>query len=233
AVVELVGVGASFPAEVYGSWRPTYEYSRKQWVNLKMTYNDQSSRTGKLAIMEGSVQYGATDAELTAVEKMQAPDLQMFPVVAGAVAVAYNLPAVPSLVLSRSALVGIFNGSITWWNDTRLTQLNPQVPFPQKRIIVVARADYAGTTEIFTGALSAFDSNWAATVGTFAEGLEPNGVNHSRWNMSVVKQYGLTSRGMVGMLLSLHCAIGYLSIAEVIRANITYASLISQTGNAV
>lgn len=149
------------------------------------------------------------------------------------VAVVFNLPGVSSLTLTRSQLVGIFNGTHTMWNDTTFAALNPKAKFPNAKIKVMARSDYSGTTEIFTRALSAFDPAWAKFPGTFAEGLPPHGVNHSRWNMSVVKTYGHTSRGVVGILFSLRYSLGYVSIAEVNRANVTYALLVNQAGNAV
>ena len=84
-----------------------------------------------------------------------------------AVVLAYNVPGIPDLILSREHIVGIYNGSIQWWNDSRIVGNNRKFTFPNKRIWVVARADDSGTTEVFTSALSSFDSRWNASYGTF------------------------------------------------------------------
>ena len=84
-----------------------------------------------------------------------------------AVVLAYNVPGIPDLILSREDIVGIYNGSIQWWNDSRIVGNNRKFTFPNKRIWVVARADDSGTTEVFTSALSSFDSRWNASYGTF------------------------------------------------------------------
>ncbi len=89
-----------------------------------------------------------------------------------AVVLAYNVPGLDELILTRADVVGIFNGSIQWWNDTRIAQSNKHAPLPRKRIKVVARSDQSGTTEIFTSALSSFDSSWNSSYGTFRLELE-------------------------------------------------------------
>ncbi len=41
-----------------------------------------------------------------------------------AVVLAYNLPGSDDLVLSRDAIVGIYDGSVLWWNDSRIARDN-------------------------------------------------------------------------------------------------------------
>ena len=49
---------------------------------------------------------------------------------------AYNLPFVPNLVLSRDNIVAIYNGSLRFWNDSRLVPLNPNATMPNETIKV-------------------------------------------------------------------------------------------------
>ena len=80
------------------------------------------------------------------------------PTVLGAVVVTYNLPALgdTQLKFDGNALVDIFMGRITKWNDQRIAALNPGVKLPDQDIIVVHRSDGSGTTYIFTDYLNKF-----------------------------------------------------------------------------
>ena len=66
----------------------------------------------------------------------------------------------------------------------------------------MARADYSGTTEIFTTALSAFSAEWRDTLGVFAEGVHEGNESAVHWNDSVIKLWGRTNRGVSGIVLS-------------------------------
>lgn len=88
-----------------------------------------------------------------------------------AVVVCHNLPGVSSLTLTRDNIVGIYNGTITHWNDSRITAVNAGQRLPEERIRVVARSDPSGTTELFTAALSSFSPAWRHRYGVFEEGI--------------------------------------------------------------
>ena len=53
-----------------------------------------------------------------------------------AVVLAYNLPTISDLVLSRDDIVAMYNGTLQFWNDSRLCELNPNVTFPNNSIKV-------------------------------------------------------------------------------------------------
>ena len=146
-----------------------------------------------------------------------------------AVVLAFNLPGIDDLILSRAQVLGIYNGSITMWNNTSIQKLNPNVTLPGQKIIVLARADKSGTTEIFTSGLSRFSSNWNNSYGTFSVGL--NGTVPVKWNASVIDYYGHTNRGMSGLVLSLRYSIGYLAAAD--ASGTKTARLQNKAGNAV
>ncbi len=96
----------------------------------------------------------------------------MIPLLAGPIAIIYNLP-IPELVqnskqlqLSRQVIVDIFTNKITTWNDTRIQQYNPDISLPSNPIIRVVSSIGSGTTDIFTTALSSFDpTGFGRTIG--------------------------------------------------------------------
>ena len=127
--------------------------------------------------------------------------------------------------------MGIYNGSVTWWNDTQIAYLNPHLSFPHERIKVLARADKSGTTELFTTALSSFSDEWNSTIGAFSAGRSYN--SPERWNKEVIWNYGQTNRGMSGLLLSIKYTLGYLSAADAAELGIGTAKLQNHDGIAV
>lgn len=123
----------------------------------------------------------------------------------------FNITGTNSLNLSREHVVGIYNGSITHWNDSVIQELNPGFKLPGERIKVVARSDKSGTTEIFTSALSSFSAEWANAFGTFSSGLNSDR-RPAKWNEDVISFYGFTNKGISGILLSIDYTVAYIYI---------------------
>ena len=128
------------------------------------------------------VDFAGSDSVLKAADYKAFPDLLMFPALAGAVVPLYNIPELKaasnvSLVLSRQNIADIFKGEVLFWNDSRILASNPILRSTlikiSHRIRVVVRTDSSGTSEIFSTALSKFDSlrtegpdySFAAAVG--------------------------------------------------------------------
>ena len=77
--------------------------------------------------------------------------VQLLPMTAGEIVLAYNLPGNPKeLKLPRDVYPAIFLGKITNWNDPKIAAANPGVKLPDLPITVVRRADSSGTTYVFT-----------------------------------------------------------------------------------
>ena len=85
----------------------------------------------------------------------------MFPAVVGSVVLAYNIDGVKDgeLKLSRAAIAGIFNGTITEWDDKAIVEQNKELKLPHEPITVAVRADKSGTTFNFTYFLNQLDEN--------------------------------------------------------------------------
>jgi phosphate transport system substrate-binding protein len=62
-------------------------------------------------------------------------------------------------------LAEIFDGSITRWDDPRISAINPRVTLPDLTIVPVRRSDSSGDTFLFTSYLSTQDQKWSDGVG--------------------------------------------------------------------
>ncbi len=108
-------------------------------------------------------------------------DALNLPMVTGPIALAFNISGVDSLTLTPAVLAGIFNGTITNWNDPAIAALNSGVTLPALAIQAVHRAEDSGTTENFTKYLKAAapsdwtidpSKSWTAPGGVAAQGSD-------------------------------------------------------------
>jgi len=83
AVYHLTGAGATFPSSVYVAWMAAYRSLRRQFVDIRLSYNARGSGFGKRAVADRSVDYAGSDSLLSDAEYQLNPDLQMFPALAG------------------------------------------------------------------------------------------------------------------------------------------------------
>lgn len=128
------------------------------------------------------------------------------------------------LNLSMETTIGIYNGTITSWDDPALVALNPNLTLPKREIQVIARYDKSGTTHTVTAAFSQ-NYAWNVTYGTFSD--------RAKWNNNTIAYYGATTRGITGLILSFKYSIGYLGLADAEEAGMTYASLRNWGGHIV
>jgi phosphate transport system substrate-binding protein len=215
--VKLTGAGASFPMPIYTRWFQDYG---KQHPNVKVDYQSVGSGSGVKSVIDGTVDFGASDGAMSADEMAKVKrGVQVLPMTAGSIVLSYNLPEVKELMLSREAYVNIFLGKITRWNDPAIAKSNPGVDLPDKPINVVVRADSSGTSQVFTKHLSAINKDFAASPG---ENKMPN------WPV------GTKSKGNEGVTASLKTtpgAIGYVEYGYAMGAKLPMASLENKAGN--
>ncbi|MFG0290082.1 MAG: phosphate ABC transporter substrate-binding protein PstS [Rhodopirellula sp. JB044] len=162
--VKLTGSGASFPYPLYDRWFKEYT---EQTDGVKIDYQAKGSGAGIKDFINGTTDFGASDAamkdeEIAKVDK----GVQLLPMTAGEVVLAYNLEGIDELKLSREAYVNILLGKITKWNDPAITKTNEGVDLPDMDITVARRADSSGTTYVFTQHLSAVSEDWKNGPGT-------------------------------------------------------------------
>ena len=158
-MVKLKGSGASFPFPLYGRWFKEYGKVNKQ---VQVDYQAKGSGAGIKDFVNKTVDFAASDAAMTDEEIASVgTGVQLLPMTAGTIVLAYNLPNGPKdLKLSREAYTKIFLGQVTKWNDSAIAKANPGATLPDTAITVVRRADSSGTTFVFTQHLSAVSEAW-------------------------------------------------------------------------
>lgn len=133
--MKIQGAGASFPAPLYMKWFKTYSSAHP---GVQIDYQSVGSGKGVQQVIEKTVDFGASDAAMTP-EEMAKVDVgvQLLPMTAGSIVLAYNLEGVDHLKLTREAYVGIFLGKITKWNDAKIAAANPGASLPDGSVNVV------------------------------------------------------------------------------------------------
>lgn len=150
--VVLQGTSSTFAAQAYLRW--FNQLAVKEGINAEIAVmgSGQSIRT----FLAGGTDFAGTDSPPAAAEISAAPKgMLAFPVTAGAIAVAYNLPGC-NLQLSRSQLVDLFLGRIS-----NFAQLGCR----SQPVVLLHRADASGSTANFTASLAAISPSWRAGPG--------------------------------------------------------------------
>ncbi len=163
--IRLTGSGASFPFPLYSTWFKTFGRENKEII---INYQAKGSGAGIKDFINHTVDFAASDAAMKDEEMAQVKEgVQLLPMTAGKVVLAYNLPKVKkTLNLPREVYPAIFLGKITKWNDPAIAEANPGVTLPDMDITVVRRSDSSGTTFVFTKHLSAVSEEWKNGPGT-------------------------------------------------------------------
>ena len=216
STVSLTGAGASFPAPLYQRWFSEYN---KQNPNIRVSYQSVGSGAGVEQFTRNTVDFGASDTGMKKEEIAKvAKGVVLLPMTAGSVVLAYNLPNVTGLKLSRAAYSGIFLGKIKNWNDPQIAQANPGVNLPNTPITVVHRSDGSGTTSVFTKHLSAISPEWKEKVGAGKTVEWPAGIG-AKGNEGVTAQLQQTAG-----------AIGYTEYGYAKQQNLAMATLENKAG---
>src|SRR5512143_1530413 len=221
AAVSISGAGATFPFPLYSKW--FYDYA---FVDPAVRFNYQpiGSGGGIKQITAKTVDFGASDAILTDEQLSAAPGIQMFPSVAGAEVIAYNLTDADGTAITATlhfpgtSLADIYLGKITKWNDPALVQANPDVKLPDKDILVVHRSDGSGTTFIFTDYLSKISPDWKSQVGNATSVQWPVGLG------------GKGNDGVAGTVSQNDGALGYVELAYALQNKLAYGVPQNQAG---
>ena len=224
--VTINGAGATFPLPVYTDWNYAFQYVDPSVV---LNYQGIGSGGGKKGIIDGTIDYAGSDSLLKDEEYQKGVDLQMFPMLAGAVVPIYNIDGVTkTLTLDGNTLAGIYSGTIKKWNDPAIQALNPDLAaqLPDKAITAIHRSDGSGTTEIFTKFLAAANEAWKTAPGAGSAVEWPvdkagNGIG------------GKGNQGVAVNVLNTKNSIGYVELSYAVANNIAYAQLVNAGGKTV
>jgi phosphate transport system substrate-binding protein len=230
--VAINGAGATFPLPVYTAWTYAYQYVDP---SVAINYQGIGSGGGKKGIIDNTLDFAGSDSLLKDEEYTSGKDLQMYPMLAGAVVPVYNITftkaapdgmTLPVLVLDRQTLVDIYNGTVNKWNDAKIAALNPGLDgyLPDAAITAVHRSDGSGTTEIFTKALASFSADWTAGGASSVEwpvDKAGNGIG------------GKGNQGVAAAVISSPNSIGYVELSYAISNKMSMISLINKAGTTV
>ncbi|MEU1178025.1 phosphate ABC transporter substrate-binding protein PstS [Streptomyces sp. NPDC005820] len=166
---QLLADGSSAQKNAIDAWVKNFTQACS---GVQVNYKGSGSGAGVTAFTQGQVAFAGSDSalkpeEVTASKSVcsggQGIDL---PMVAGPIAVAYNVAGVDDLVLDASTIAKIFDGKITNWNDAAIKKLNPSAKLPDLKIQPYHRSDESGTTDNFTKYLiAAAPSDWKYSGG--------------------------------------------------------------------
>ncbi len=218
---QLNGAGSTFVNPLFSKMFTQYP-SAKCGVNVN--YQSVGSGAGINNLLQGIVDFGATDAPLSDAQLAQSTKgtILHIPVTLGAVAISYNLSAVSGHVnLTGPIIANIFLGTIKFWDDSQIKAVNAGVTLPHQSITVVHRSDGSGTTGIFTHYLAVVSTDWQSKVGAGTTVNWPTGVG------------GKGNAGVAAQIKSTPGSIGYNELAYVLANNISYAAVQNAAGKLV
>ena len=189
----------------------------------KVNYNPTGSGAGIKQFIAGQVDFAGSDSALksdnvdgvvetaAAKQRCQGNDAWNIPMVAGPIAVSYNVDGVDSLTLTPQVTAQIFLGKITTWNDPAIAKINSGAKLPATAIKVFYRSDESGTTENFEKYLSgAAGPDWTGGepakvwAGKVGEGREKSsgvaeavkttagGIGYVEWSYARDNQLGVS-----------------------------------------
>jgi phosphate transport system substrate-binding protein len=213
------GAGSSFDYPAFTKWFEAYGQ-----VDPAVHFNYQSvgSGAGQQQLLKETVDFGASDAPMSNENMAKASGkILHIPIVAGGVALTYNIPGSPKLKLDSDVIAQIYLGNITKWNDAKIAAMNAGVALPDLPIVPVHRSDGSGTSFIFTDYLSAVNPAWADTVGKGTSVKWPAGIGLGAKG----------SEGVAGQVKQLPGAIGYVELAYADKNQMPYADVKNAAGN--
>ena len=220
--VTLNGAGSTFVFPLMSSW--TYNYTILN-PSVRINYASVGSGAGIAQITAKTVNFGASDAPLTAAQygNLSSQGILQIPEIAGGVVPAYNLPGIASgLKFNGTVLADIYLGKITTWNDPAIQALNPGVNLPNNTIFVVHRSDGSGTTYVWTDYLSHASSVWNTTVGKSTS---------VSWPVLSSSIGAKGSEGVSGVIQGNKYSIGYMELAYATSDKLTYGEVQNAAGN--
>jgi len=210
------GSGASFPYSVYKKWIRSYHNEN----GVRIDYRKKGSAKGIQSVQNRTVDFAGTDKPLSP-KVLKKYNLYQFPGIIGAIIVAYNLPGIHNLKLSRHALVAIVHGDIIFWDDPIIANANKNIKLPHKKLTFVHRADGSGTTYNFTYYLSKISKRWHKEFGAY-KSLHWPGSHHIG---------GKTNSGVTALLKQTRYSVGYVDYSDAKNNDLSMAAIENREGN--
>ena len=220
AATTLTGAGSTLVAPLEAEWAAAWDSATGNTV----TYNPVGSGTGYKDIANGLVDFGASDAPLSAYASPPCNNCVQIPWGLSATGVSYNiqglrLPRGKALHLTGSVIAQIYLGQIKNWADPKIKSLNPGASIPSTPITVFWRSDASGDSFAFSSYLSAISGGFRSTVGSSTQPSFPTGLGEKG------------NGGMASGLLGTNGGIAYISVAYLLANSLPAAAIKNAYGH--
>lgn len=215
---DVTGAGSSFVYPVLSKWSQDYSKNSSNRIN----YQSIGSGGGIAQIKAATVDFGASDAPLSA-DELKAGGLGQFPSVIGGIVPVMNVEGIApgQLKLDGDVLAKIFLGDIKAWNDPAIAALNPGLNLPVANITVVHRSDGSGTSYNFTNYLAKVSDSWKTKIGFGTTVPWPVGVG------------GKGNEGVSAYVKQIKNSIGFVEYAYALQNKMSYTQLKNASGKFV
>lgn len=224
--MQLTETGSSLLFPLFnGQWIPAY---KSVAPNVSMTAAATGSGTGIAQSLKGTIDMGASDAYLADAQMKAHPGMLNIPMAISAQQIMYNVPGVKGhLKMSGPVLAAIYQGTIKYWDNSKIKAMNSGVNLPHKPIVPVRRSDGSGDTFLFTQFLSDTDSKWKNSV-SYSTSVS--------WPSLSTEVGAKGNSGVVTALTKNKYSIGYVGISyldQATKAGLGYFALKNKAGNYV
>jgi phosphate transport system substrate-binding protein len=225
--VTLNGAGANSVAPFYETVFAAYEKANS---GVTINYSPAGSSVGVKDIEAGTVNFGDSEipmasSDLQTAQKSVGNVLQ-FPVDLGGVAISYNVPGAPQgLKLNGQVLAGIFDGSVTNWDDPLVAKATGVTDLPDLPIIPVHRSDTSGPGWDLDQYLIDTSPTWVKKTGTSTPS--------KAWPLPDVGIGEDLNTGVATYIAQTKGSIGYVEYAYARKAGFDNAWLLNASGKYV
>jgi len=234
--VYVIMGGATFPNPQIQTWIKKYMESVDTSVVIE--YQSIGSGAGEAKFIDKALDVGVSDVGIskTGYDKLVSSGRKFIqiPIIAGAVAIIYNIPewnegVCGPLRLTGEVIADIYLGKIIYWNDYRIKSLQVEKCrdlLPKKEIIGIHRSDGSGTTALFTMFLSKISKEWLEKVGYGYT------VDWPRDKLGL-GEGGRGNEGVTAKVKATPYSIGYVEVAYAIQQKLPVAAIRNKEGNFV
>jgi phosphate transport system substrate-binding protein len=148
-----------------------YPLFTSQWIsafhkvdpNVTISASSTGSGAGIAQAIAGTMDIGASDAYMSNADITANPSMLNIPLAVSAQQVMYHIPSLNTsthLKLTGPVVAGMYSGTIRYWDDAKIRQLNTGLKLPHQPILLIRRSDSSGDTFLFTQFLNKTSPNW-------------------------------------------------------------------------
>lgn len=236
--------GSTAQANAISQWKKDYQ---TQCTGVTINYNANGSGAGFTSFVQKQADFAGSDyaqsttqaAQVTSSGRCGSGSAVDIPGVAGAIAVIFNVPGITSLNLDAKTLSGIFNGTITKWNDPAIQHDNPSVTnLPPLAIQPFFRSDTSGTSYNFSnylnnlGTFPAANKQWAGKAGQGAKGSSAVAAKVKSTSGGIgYAEYSYATEGGLSYAEVSNAQGAFVQLTQANAANFLSQAKVEQTGN--